>query len=70
MPSSFYLGRYRVAGGSVVDRHRSDADPELTFHSDADPDPDQDPPVMGAFLRKVNSISSKILTFSSPDTRD
>jgi hypothetical protein len=39
MPSSVHRGRYRVAGG-VVDRHRSDVDPDLTFHSDADPDPD------------------------------
>jgi hypothetical protein len=28
---------------TAADRHRVDADPDLTFHFDADPDPDPDP---------------------------
>jgi hypothetical protein len=30
--------------GSVVDRHRFDADPDPPFHFGADPDLDPDPP--------------------------
>jgi hypothetical protein len=40
--SSVYgMSVFRIQMISVVDRHRTDADPDPTFHFDAYPDPDQ-----------------------------
>jgi hypothetical protein len=38
---SIHSGKiFHVIGGSVVDPHHVDADPDPAFHFDADPDPD------------------------------
>jgi hypothetical protein len=43
-PVLFYVGEtYSTPLSSVVDRHRFGADPDPTFHFDADTGPDPDP---------------------------
>ncbi len=42
-----------IAGGSVVDPHHFDADPDSTYYPDADPDPDPSLQVKTQTLEKV-----------------
>ncbi len=50
-----YPGTQLLVLGSVVDPHQLDADPDLTYHPDADPDLNPDPgfQIKAQTLKKV-----------------